>query len=32
MDPRNGTTVRIFECQCGQRTWADDKKSAAPAS
>jgi hypothetical protein len=32
MDPRNGTMVRIFECHCGQRTWADDKKSVAPAS
>lgn len=26
MDPRNGVTVRIFECPCGQRSWSEDKR------
>ena len=26
MDSRNGTTVRIFECQCGQRSWTEEKQ------
>lgn len=25
MDPRTGTTVRMFECECGQRTWTELK-------
>jgi uncharacterized protein with PIN domain len=24
MDPRRGRMVRIFECGCGQQSWADD--------
>jgi hypothetical protein len=24
MDPRRGRTVRVFECVCGEQTWADD--------
>ena len=23
LDPRNGKTVRLFECQCGERIWDD---------
>jgi hypothetical protein len=26
MDSRNGMTVRMFECQCGQRTWTELKE------
>jgi predicted SprT family Zn-dependent metalloprotease len=26
MDSRNGTTVRIFECQCGQLSWTESKQ------
>jgi hypothetical protein len=28
LDPRNGKSVRMFECKCGARTW-DDLFSAA---
>lgn len=28
MDSRNGMTVRIFECQCGRRSWTEDKQEA----
>jgi hypothetical protein len=23
LNPRNGNTVRMFECKCGERTWND---------
>ena len=26
MDPRTGMTVRMFECQCGERSWTADKQ------
>jgi hypothetical protein len=26
LDPRRGLTVRIFECQCGERGWTEDKQ------
>lgn len=26
MDPNTGRTVRMFECQCGQRSWTDAKE------
>jgi hypothetical protein len=26
MDPRNGLTVRIFECRCGQHSWTEEKQ------
>lgn len=26
MDPHRGLTVRIFECQCGVRSWTEDKE------
>lgn len=26
MDPRNGLTVRIFECRCGERSWTEEKQ------
>jgi hypothetical protein len=26
MDPRNGMTVRIFECGCGERSWTEGKQ------
>jgi hypothetical protein len=25
MDPVRGLTVRMFECQCGERSWTEDK-------
>jgi hypothetical protein len=25
MDPARGITVRMFECQCGDRRWTEDK-------
>jgi hypothetical protein len=28
MDSRNGMTIRIFECQCGRRSWTEDKPEA----
>jgi hypothetical protein len=21
LDPRKGRTIRVFECECGERTW-----------
>jgi hypothetical protein len=26
MDPRTGMTVRMFECQCGERNWTEAKE------
>jgi hypothetical protein len=26
MDSLRGLTVRMFECQCGERTWTEDKE------
>jgi formate dehydrogenase maturation protein FdhE len=26
LNPRNGRTVRMFKCECGEQTWAEDKK------
>jgi hypothetical protein len=26
MDPRTGTTARMFECQCGERRWTETKE------
>ena len=26
MDPRTGMTVRVFECQCGERNWTEAKE------
>ncbi|MBR0882457.1 hypothetical protein ABIF65_004150 [Bradyrhizobium japonicum] len=26
MDPVHGLTVRMFECQCGERSWTEDKE------
>jgi hypothetical protein len=26
MDPKRGLTVRVFECQCGERTWTEDNE------
>ena len=26
MDPRRGLTVRMFECNCGNRTWTEDSE------
>lgn len=26
IDPRTGKTARMFECQCGQRSWTDAKQ------
>ena len=25
MDPKTGKTVRMFECQCGARSWTEAK-------
>jgi hypothetical protein len=25
LDPRQGRTVRMFKCQCGEQTWREDK-------
>ena len=25
MDPKRGVVVRMFECECGERSWAEDK-------
>jgi hypothetical protein len=25
MDPHTGRTVRMFECGCGERSWADEE-------
>jgi hypothetical protein len=26
LNPRNGRTVRMFKCACGEQTWSEDKK------
>jgi hypothetical protein len=26
MDPQHGLTVRMFECQCRERTWTEDQE------
>jgi hypothetical protein len=26
MDPKTGKTVRMFECQCGARSWTEAKE------
>jgi hypothetical protein len=26
MDPRRGLTVRMFKCQCGERSWTEGKE------
>ena len=26
MDPRRGLTVRMFECNCGNKTWTEDSE------
>ena len=26
MDPKTGKTVRMFECQCGARSWSEAKE------
>ena len=26
MDPQTGKTVRMFECQCGARSWTEAKE------
>jgi hypothetical protein len=26
MDPRRGLTVRMFQCQCGERSWTEGKE------
>ena len=25
LDSNNGRTVRMFKCECGEQTWAEDK-------
>jgi len=25
LDTKNGHTVRMFKCECGEQTWAEDK-------
>ena len=25
LNPRRGTTIRMFECGCGERTWTEDR-------
>jgi hypothetical protein len=25
LNPRNGWTVRMFKCECGEQSWAEDK-------
>jgi hypothetical protein len=32
MDPRTGITVRMFECQCGERSWTEVKEVRPPAA
>src|SRR3954462_14158347 len=29
LNPRNGRTVRLFKCDCGEQTWAEDKEAAS---
>jgi hypothetical protein len=26
LNPRNGLTVRMFKCECGEQSWSEDKK------
>jgi len=26
LNPQNGRTIRMFKCECGERTWSDDDK------
>ena len=26
MDPRTGKTIRMFECECGERSWTEAKE------
>jgi hypothetical protein len=26
LDPRKGSTVHMFKCECGEQTWLEDKK------
>jgi hypothetical protein len=25
LNPKNGRTVRMFKCKCGEQSWAEDK-------
>jgi hypothetical protein len=25
LNPKNGRTVRMFKCECGEQTWTEDK-------
>ena len=25
LNPKNGRTVRMFKCECGEQTWSEDK-------
>jgi hypothetical protein len=25
LNPKNGHTVRMFKCECGEQTWSEDK-------
>jgi hypothetical protein len=25
LNPRNGRTVRMFKCECGEQTWSEDR-------
>jgi hypothetical protein len=25
LNPQSGRTVRMFKCECGEQTWAEDK-------
>jgi hypothetical protein len=25
LNPRNGRTVRMFKCECGEQTWSEEK-------
>ena len=26
LDPQRGATVRMFECQCGERSWVESRE------
>ena len=26
LSPKNGRTVRMYKCECGEQTWSEDKK------
>ncbi len=32
MDPKFGSTVRMFECHCGELTWTQDREHTAQVS